>query len=110
MGGKGEGERGRERTGFSPGDGASTSPSMAEEPSHEEAGANKSSSVLESVMGVLGADDSTKALHDISALSAAQTTELVRDASNWAFRLDLKERIQQVRAQELGMLEDEPHV
>ena len=76
----------------------------------QEAGANKSSSVLESVMGVLGADDSTKALHDISALSAAQTTELVRDASNWAFRLDLKERIQQVRAQELGMLEDEPHV
>ena len=73
-------------------------------------GANKSSSVLESVMGVLGADDSTKALHDISALSAAETTELVRDASNWAFRLDLKERIQQVRAQELGMLEDEPHV
>ena len=76
----------------------------------QEAGASKSSSVLESVMGVLGADDSTKALHDISALSAAQTTELVRDASNWAFRLDLKERIQQVRAQELGMLEDEPHV
>lgn len=77
----------------------------------------------------------------ISKLSAAQMTELVREASNWAFRLDLQESesislphlvyvpwppscllpirimtfgcvvvlcagIEQVRAQELGMLEE----
>ena len=47
-----------------------------------------------------------QAMNALSTMSAANMTELVREASNWAFRLDLQERVEQVRAQELGMLDD----
>mmetsp|Transcript_54916 Transcript_54916/g.128398 ORF Transcript_54916/g.128398 Transcript_54916/m.128398 type:complete len:91 (+) Transcript_54916:179-451(+) len=63
--------------------------------------------LLSSVVELVNLNDDAKAIEGLSALNASEMTALVREASNWAFRLDLQERIEQVRANELGMLEDE---
>mmetsp|Transcript_19857 Transcript_19857/g.45716 ORF Transcript_19857/g.45716 Transcript_19857/m.45716 type:complete len:92 (-) Transcript_19857:194-469(-) len=62
--------------------------------------------LLEQIVALAGSGDDAEALSVLSQLSAGQMTELVRDASNWAFKLDLQERIEQVRANDMGMLED----
>jgi hypothetical protein len=73
--------------------------------SHQDKTSSSGSTELDSVLGLINKDD-MQAMNALSTMSAANMTELVREASNWAFRLDLQERVEQVRAQELGMLDD----
>mmetsp|Transcript_16704 Transcript_16704/g.38128 ORF Transcript_16704/g.38128 Transcript_16704/m.38128 type:complete len:81 (+) Transcript_16704:282-524(+) len=63
--------------------------------------------LIEEIVQYINNDEEEKALKVLANYTPTQVTQLVREASNWAFRLDLQERIEQVRAQELGMLEDD---
>eukprot|EP00960_Hanusia_phi_P006954 197929-Hanusia_phi.AAC.8 len=68
--------------------------------------------LIEEIVQYINNDEEEKALKVLANYTPTQVTQLVREASNWAFRLDLQEQrfttgIEQVRAQELGMLEDD---
>mmetsp|Transcript_11045 Transcript_11045/g.22808 ORF Transcript_11045/g.22808 Transcript_11045/m.22808 type:complete len:89 (+) Transcript_11045:75-341(+) len=66
--------------------------------------------ILQSVLNLVNLNDDAKAIEALSSLSAGEMTRLVREASDFAFRLDLQERVEQVRAHELGMLEDDASI
>jgi len=63
--------------------------------------------LLEAVVALIDSKKDQEAREVLLKTDPATMTQLVRDASNWAFQLDLQERAQQLRADQLRMLDDE---